>query len=89
MMIQSDVRGPEGPLFHGDARIREFFRDLLNSRPSPLELVPFSFGTTYAALKGRSSTAMHAFVSFSATFLNSRPSPLELVPFSVGTTTRL
>jgi hypothetical protein len=24
----ADLRGPEGPLFHGHARIREFFRKL-------------------------------------------------------------
>jgi len=27
--ISRDLCGPEGPLFHGDARIREFFRSLL------------------------------------------------------------
>jgi hypothetical protein len=26
--IPGNLRGPEGPLFHGDARIREFFRNL-------------------------------------------------------------
>jgi hypothetical protein len=26
--ISGNLRGPEGPLFHGDARIREFFRNL-------------------------------------------------------------
>jgi hypothetical protein len=27
-LILRDLRGPEGPLFHGDAHIREFFRSL-------------------------------------------------------------
>jgi len=26
--IPGNLRGPEGPLFHGDARIGEFFRNL-------------------------------------------------------------
>jgi hypothetical protein len=28
--IAGNLRGPEGPLFHGDARIREFFRNLFS-----------------------------------------------------------
>jgi hypothetical protein len=28
--IPGNLRGPEGPLFHGDARIREFFRNLFS-----------------------------------------------------------
>jgi len=28
MMIQSGLRGPEGPLFHGSAGFREFFHSL-------------------------------------------------------------
>jgi hypothetical protein len=29
LMIQSNLRGPEGPLFHGCAKLHEFFRTLL------------------------------------------------------------
>jgi hypothetical protein len=36
--IATGLRGPEGPLFHGDARIREFFRSLLE--PNPLKTHP-------------------------------------------------
>src|SRR5271165_1328571 len=30
ILISRDLRGPEGPLFHGDAHIWEFFSSLLN-----------------------------------------------------------
>ena len=34
--IPGNLRGPEGPLFHGDARIREFFRNLLEENAGVL-----------------------------------------------------
>jgi hypothetical protein len=34
MIVQNDLRGPEGPLFHGCATFHEFFRTFWNSCPS-------------------------------------------------------
>jgi hypothetical protein len=39
-LIWGALRGAEAPLFHGAARIREFFRNLW-SRALPNEVVPF------------------------------------------------
>jgi hypothetical protein len=38
--IRNDLRGPEGPLFHGGADIHEFFRSPLKSCPSQTRVPP-------------------------------------------------
>jgi hypothetical protein len=44
-------------------------KNSMDEERGPSALKPAHIPATYAALKGRSSTAMHAFLSFSATAL--------------------